>query len=202
MPAFLLNKIKESKISIKGNFMKITKAKVKLLEDVAIALKPIINQPLKDSREENIVLAPYQTSFYSFGYLSSWYLASCLRCKDHLKDFAGDELNETKNSFLYKEAFEKYMNSMEITNKQALEISTTLRKNSHNNQNENLNEDTKKFLKDHVRMVAHLIQEHYTKLFSKYDEFDARGIPLPIKVLHDESEAMNGFVLRDRDITF
>lgn len=182
--------------------MKITKAKAKLLEDVAIALKPVINQPLKDSREANIVLAPYHTSFYSFGYLSSWYLASCLRCKDHLKDFAGEELNETKNSLLYKEAFEKYMISMELTVKQSLEISTTLRKNSSSNPTDNLSDDGKKFLKDHTRMVAHLIQEHYIKLFAKYDEFDARGIPLGIKVMQDESEAMNGFVLRDRDISF
>jgi hypothetical protein len=182
--------------------MKITKAKAKLLEDVAIALKPIINQPLKDSREANIVIAPYSTDFYSFGYLSSWYLASCIRCKDHLKDFVGDELNETKNSLLYKEAFEKYMASMEFTIKQSLELSTTLRKNSHNNLTDVLNEEGKKFLKNHARMVAYLIQEHYVKLFAKYDEFDARGIPLAVKVLHTESEAMNGFILKERHISF
>lgn len=181
--------------------MKITKAKAKLLEDVAIALKPIIHQTMKDSREGNIVLAPYSTNFYSFGYLSGWYVASCDRCKKNQKDFTGNEENETKHHFLYKETFEKYMLAMNVSVEKTYELSKHLRKYSQENQAETLNEAGKKLLKNHVQMVAHLIQDHYIKLFAKYDHFDDQGIPLAINVMQDESESMDGFILKERDIT-
>ena len=90
---------------------------------------------------------------------------------------------------------------MNISIEKADELVKHLGKYSQENQAETLNEAGKKFLKNHVQMVAYLIKDHYTKLFAKYDYFDEEGIPLAINVMQDESEFINEFILKERDIT-